>query len=195
MSPAATEEFAGVTAIEVRLGAAPVPLNGTVCGLLFALSLKVSVPLREPCAFGEKVTEAVQLAPAARLLGQVEVTVKSLGLLETLVTVNAVDWLLVRITVCGALDVPIAWLAKVNGVGLATAATTPFPVRLTVGLTLALSLIVSVPIRVPATAGVKKTEIVQLLPADKVLGGTGQVLVVVKSARLVEVLVIDRDLD
>lgn len=59
------------------------------------------------------------------------------------------------------------------------AAITPVPVKETVGLLLALSLIVSVPLREPAAAGVKKTETVQLPPAAKVLGVSGQVVVVV----------------
>lgn len=49
------------------------------------------------------------------------------------------------------------------------AARTPVPVRETAGLLLALSLMVSVPERMPAAAGVKKTETVQVLPAAREL--------------------------
>lgn len=45
-----------------------VPFNATV-GLLLALSLTVSVPLRDPTAVGVKKTEIVQVAPAANVLG------------------------------------------------------------------------------------------------------------------------------
>lgn len=61
----------------------------------------------------------------------------------------------------------------------------PTPLRATVGLLLALSLTVSVPDRVPNAAGVKKTEILQLAPAARVVVPMGQVVVVEKSERLV----------
>jgi hypothetical protein len=137
------------------------------------------VPILEPCALGEKVTDAVQLAPAASVLGQLELTRKSLRLLVTLVIVSDVDWLFVSVTVCARLDVPKAWLANVRLLGLATAGTIPVPLRLTVGLTLALSLIVSVAFREPAAVGVKKTDTLQLEPAPRVFGLSGHVVVVV----------------
>jgi hypothetical protein len=92
--PAAIDGFSGVTAIEARFGGAPVPLRAAVCGLLFALSVNDKVPLREPCALGEKVTDALQLAPAASvpgLVGQADVTEKSLRLLVILLIVRAAD--------------------------------------------------------------------------------------------------------
>jgi hypothetical protein len=92
--PAAIDGFAGVTAIETRLAAVPVPLRDTVCGLLFALSVKVSVPVRAFNCFGEKVTDAVQLAPAPSvlgLIGQLEVYVKSVGVMLMLVIFSVVD--------------------------------------------------------------------------------------------------------
>jgi hypothetical protein len=58
-------------------------------------------------------------------------------------------------------------------------ATTPVPLRLTVGLTLALSAMVNVAARVPVVAGVKNTETTQLDPAARLLGRCGQVEVVV----------------
>jgi hypothetical protein len=45
--------------------AVPLPVRVTVCGLLLALSVMVSVPGREPVAVGVKVTLTVQVAPAA----------------------------------------------------------------------------------------------------------------------------------
>jgi len=51
--------------------AAPVPVRLTVCGLLLALSVMVTVPVRDPAAVGVKVTVNVQLAPAATLEVQV----------------------------------------------------------------------------------------------------------------------------
>lgn len=92
---------AGLTAIDTRFGGAPVPVSDTVCGLLLAPSLKLIVPVRVPVACGEKDTDAVQLPPAASvlgLIGQVEVTVKSLELLVIEVIFSEVDWLLVNVT-------------------------------------------------------------------------------------------------
>jgi hypothetical protein len=51
-------------------GAEPVPLRLTVCGLLAALSVNVSVPLRVPSVVGEKVTLIEHVAPAAMLAPQ-----------------------------------------------------------------------------------------------------------------------------
>ena len=66
-------------------------------------------------------------------------------------------------------------MPNVRVAGLATAARTPLPVRLTVGLTFALSAIVRVALRVPMTEGVKKTDTLQLAPAGSVFGLIGQV--------------------
>ena len=58
----------------------PVPLNCAVCGVLGALSLTVSFPVRAPSAVGVKVTEIVQLDFAANVFGdngQFEVWAKS----------------------------------------------------------------------------------------------------------------------
>jgi len=83
------------------VAAVPVPVKNTACGLLLALSLKLSVPVLEPVDLGEKVTKAVQLAPAASVLGlsgQFEVKGKSLAVLVMLVIFNEEDWLSVRVT-------------------------------------------------------------------------------------------------
>jgi hypothetical protein len=75
--PAAREEVAGVTAIETRGGAVPVPLSATICGLEVPLSTIVRVPARAPRMPGVKNIEIVQLAPAASvagLMGQLLVT-------------------------------------------------------------------------------------------------------------------------
>lgn len=50
---------------------APVPLRATLCGEPVALSVMVRLPFRVPVAVGVKVTEIVQLAPAATLVPQV----------------------------------------------------------------------------------------------------------------------------
>ncbi len=63
------EDVAGVTAIETRAGAVPVPLSVTTCGLETPLSTIVRVPVRDPIALGVNDTEIAQLAPAARVAG------------------------------------------------------------------------------------------------------------------------------
>jgi hypothetical protein len=73
VKPATREEDVGVTAIEIREGEVPEPLNDTSCGLEVPLSTTVKVAFRAPRALGVKVIEIVQLAPAdsvAGLIGQ-----------------------------------------------------------------------------------------------------------------------------
>ena len=68
--------FVGATKIESNPERVPVPARLAVCGLPGALSEMDKVPVRVTSAVGVKVTEIVQLAPAANVLGdngQVEV--------------------------------------------------------------------------------------------------------------------------
>ena len=55
----------------VEVPPAPIPDNATCCGLLPALSPKVSEAVRVPLAVGLKSTVAVQLAETARVVPQV----------------------------------------------------------------------------------------------------------------------------
>src|SRR5438105_3019414 len=57
--------------------AVPVPVRLVVWGLLLALSVTVRVAVRVPAAVGVKVTLIVQLPPAATLVPQLLVCVKS----------------------------------------------------------------------------------------------------------------------
>src|SRR5947199_81298 len=57
--------------------AVPVPLNPAACGDPVALSVMLTAALRAPAAVGVKVTEIVQLPPAATLDPQVLVWAKS----------------------------------------------------------------------------------------------------------------------
>ena len=87
--------------MDTKTAAAPAPVSDTVCGLLLAPSLKRSVPVRAPVAFGENVTDAVQLLCADRvlgLIGHVEVTPKSVEPLVIEVIFSAVARLLVKVT-------------------------------------------------------------------------------------------------
>jgi hypothetical protein len=74
---------------------------------------KVSVPDCEPIALGLNVTLAVQLAPAARLAGQVFEAAKGLPTL-TDVTLSAVLPVLVNCTVCAAEVVETLWFPKAS---------------------------------------------------------------------------------
>ena len=89
---------------KLALGAAPVPVRLTVCGLPVALSVTVMVPGWLPVAVGVKVTVMVQLAPAATEVPQV--LVWAYGVLAAmLVMVSAPVPALVSVTVCAALVV------------------------------------------------------------------------------------------
>ena len=75
-----------------------------------ALLLKVRVPVRAPVACGEKATEEAQLVPPASvfgLIGQAEVTRKSLRLVVILEMVIGDAWLFVSVTDCAWLVVPL----------------------------------------------------------------------------------------
>jgi hypothetical protein len=54
----------------VRLKSTPVPVKLAVCGVPWALSLTVNVPVRSPETVGAKMTLTVQLEPGASVAGQ-----------------------------------------------------------------------------------------------------------------------------
>ena len=85
--------------------AAPVPLRLIVWGLLEALSVTVTVPVRVPDAVGLKVTLMLQLAPAASELPHVVVSAKS-PLIPILVIVKLAVPELVRVADWALLVVP-----------------------------------------------------------------------------------------
>src|SRR6266849_1079531 len=127
----------------VTVKSQPVPVNGTVCVPVPALSVTVSVPVRAPNAVGANVTLIVQVFdPAvagnvAGLIGQapapVLVAAKSPEAAIELI-VNALVPVLVRVTVFAALVVVRNWPPKLRLVGANPtpgAAAVPVPVRLT----------------------------------------------------------------
>jgi hypothetical protein len=169
--PAVAVTEVGVDASEKSpvLGGGLVPVSGKLCGLPEALSATLMLPLRVPEVVGLKVTLMPQLAPAATEAPHVLVSAKS-PLAVMLVIVNAALPVLVSVTVCAALVVPMVWLAKVSEVGekLTAGAGTAAPVPVSVavcGLPAVLSTMLNVPVRVPAAVGLKVTLIVQLAPA------------------------------
>src|SRR5579862_1365215 len=167
----------GVTAIESKAGARPVPERLTVCGLLEALSENVRLPVRVPPAVGEKVTPTEQLARPDRLAPQVLELIAKSPLVAIPVKLRAVlCWLFARLTVIGLLVSPIGTFGKVRLVGDTVVGATPAPVRAAVcGLLVALSVTVSVPLAGPRAVGVNVTRMVQLAPLARREGLSGQV--------------------
>jgi hypothetical protein len=80
----------------------PVPFSEITCGLLPALSTKVTEPTALPAAVGVNVMLIVQIPPAARDAPQVLVCAKgAVGVIE--VRVRGAVPVLVSVTVCAAL--------------------------------------------------------------------------------------------
>ena len=129
--PAGAEGFAGVTVIDVNPAVDPVPVRFAVCGLLLALSVTVSVPVRLPTTVGVNVTLIVHLAFPATVVPQVMVWAKS-PLTATLVIVSVVGRLLVRVTEIGLLVLPTVWLVNVIAPGDKVTSVMPDPVVLIV---------------------------------------------------------------
>ena len=75
--PSTCAEKVRVLIDSVMTGTVPVPVSETACGLLEALSVMVSAPVREPLAVGVKVTLTVQLELPATLVPQLLLCAKS----------------------------------------------------------------------------------------------------------------------
>jgi hypothetical protein len=171
----------------VTAAAVPVPVSGTVWGLPAALSVTEMLAVRLPLALGLKLTENVQLPPAASVLGlvgHVFVWPKSAAFVPPspiAVIVSAALPEFVRVTVWAAPLVPTTRDPKPRLVGendTAGAAVTPVPVSVSrCGLPVALSVTATLAVRVPLAVGLNVTEIVQVAFTARVLGLTGQVLV------------------
>lgn len=155
----------------------PLPESATVCGLFWALSVMVSVPVRPPAAVGVKVTLIVQLALAATLEPHVFVSAKS-PLAAMPLIVNAALPVFVRVMLCAELVVACTWPANISLVAeTPTIGPRPVPLRLTIcGLSEALSVSVTIPVKVPLLAGEKIALMVHVEPGFRVAGETGQVL-------------------
>ncbi len=137
-------------------GAMPLPVNGMLCGLFAALSVKVKVPERVPRVEGVNVTLIVQLARAASEVPQLLVGAKS-PVATILEIATAPSPVLVNVAVWGALVVPTRCALKVRLAGeSATLGAAPVPVNaMLCGLVPALSVRVTAPVRVPSAVGVK----------------------------------------
>jgi hypothetical protein len=150
----------------VAMGAVPVPVSDTLCGLPDALSTTVTEPDRVPVALGVKVTLIEQLAAAARVAPHVFVSAKSPLLVMFEIAIASLP-VFDSVMVCAALVVPTgcAPKSKLVGVRLATGAP-PVPASATVcGLPEAVSFKVRLPVMFPVTVGEKLTLMEQLAPA------------------------------
>lgn len=95
----------------------PVPDRETDGGVPVILLLSVSVPERAPRALGTKTTLTVQVAPEARLEGQLLVCVKSPDIRKPLIESAPVP-VLMRLTFCAELAVPARCEPNVSVAGL-----------------------------------------------------------------------------
>ena len=105
--PTLIDGFAGVTVIDDKAYANPLRLS--ICGLLLALSVKVTAPVRVPIVVGANFTVITQLAPAATVEPQLLLWAYSFALPDRLILliVTVAVPLFVSVAVCGALVVPI----------------------------------------------------------------------------------------
>jgi hypothetical protein len=95
------------------LGAVPVPLRETVCGLPAALSVNETVPVALPEMVGARVTLIMQFAPAASVEPQLLVCAK-FALAAILVMVSVAVPELVSVMGRGSLVVPWSSSPKVK---------------------------------------------------------------------------------
>ena len=106
----AVEAKARLDGVRLTVGSAmPVPLRAMVCGVLAALSAKLSVAESAPAAAGLKVTETVQEALATSVAPQVVVCEKEeafVPVMEMPERFNAPVPVLVRVTACAAEEAP-----------------------------------------------------------------------------------------
>src|ERR687885_501700 len=103
----------------------PVPVSGTLCGLLAALSVRVNAAERVPEAVGANVIETLQPVPGASVRPeQPSLTSVNSSVFRTAALLMKRPALPVFVTVidCGALVVPIACAAKVRDVGVSATA-------------------------------------------------------------------------
>jgi len=147
----------------------PVPLRATMVAVAIDVDAIVNVPVSDPLCIGANPTPAVQLAPAARLLGHVFCARLNGPLTDKATPAAAVPPELAIVTVCAALVWPIAVGANVSCAGFALSADADCPAPLsgtTTGTTPGVAdVTVSVAAAGPAAIGLNSTCTVQLAPA------------------------------
>jgi len=170
-------------------GTAPDPARGTLCGEPLALSAMLMEATAEPEAVGAKLTMMLQLAEAASVLVQVDVSLNSaefVPVIPMLVRVSGAAPELVSVMVCMALVVPIDCAGKVRNVALReSVGTVPVPLRATVcGESVALFTMLTAAAAEPDAVGVNVTLMVQLAATARL---AAQLLIALNSAALVPV--------
>lgn len=133
----------------------PVPVRPSTSGLPGAPCVIVTVPPRTPGAVGVKITDTLQLAPAAKEAAHVVVWLKSPdAAIERIETGTA--WLLVIVALSAGLGLPTLRAENVRLVGERETGAAPSPERGTwCGLPGAFVAIESDPVTVPAATGAK----------------------------------------
>jgi hypothetical protein len=160
-------------------GAAPVPLRVTICGLVTALSVKVSVPVAAPSPVGVKATPTLQLPLAAMPAPQVLLAMANGPLATMLLKLSAVLIRLVTVTERAAPVLPTARFPKLKLLGEKVTGATPLPLSAAICFP-ALSVIVTLPVALPAVVGENVTEIEQEEP--EAIGAAVQLSVLLNGA-------------
>jgi hypothetical protein len=139
-----------------------------MAGMAIVAEVAVIAPVTVPLAVGWKMTPTEQLAPEARLWGQVFCTMLNWALTDRRSEEAAKLAVLLTATVCTALDWPGATAGKVNWAGFTSRPDATCPVPLSGTLTTVTPRVedetTNVAALPPPTAGVKTTCTVQLLP-------------------------------
>jgi len=138
----------------------------TVCGLVAASSVNVSVPFAGPLAVGENVTLTAQLACAAMLAPHVVLAIAKPALAAMLPTLSGTLRRFVAVTLLTPLVLPIATVPKFRVLDENVTGALPEPASVTVCVP-ASSTIVIVPDTEPRAVGVNTTEILHDAPATR----------------------------
>ena len=155
-----------VLPLALRAKSTPVPVNCTLCGDDPALSVKVTLPVRDPGAVGVNAISTVHAPPAAKLPPQVllPATGAKSPVTAMLWISSGIPPLLVSVTVCAAAVSPTPVAANViadTGDSDTPAGATPIPLNATVWLRYS-SVTVSTPAPGPTLFGTKATSSEQL---------------------------------
>src|SRR5690348_2848082 len=116
-------------------GAVPLPVRGTVCGLLAALSAMLIDAERGPSAAGVNVTdtdaELFGASVSGREIGVSEKSPAFVPMIDTAEMTRSAVPLLLNVTVCDADEVLSCWSPKFSAAGdKATAGAMPVPLTL-----------------------------------------------------------------
>ena len=171
--PTASEPNNRLVADRLAAEPRPVPVNPMLCGDPEALSVIVTVALREPPVVGSKSPVMLQFAPAATLVPHVFVK-RNEDAFAPVTAMLAIDKvpcpLLVNVTICDAVAVPTAEEPKERlGADRVTAGPSPVPLNaMLCGDPPALSVMMIAAASGPLATGLKCPWMLQLAPAARV---------------------------